>query len=98
MRMLDEDTRLPLREVALYLTKVEAMTLRNELDYLLSDPERNDHSHVIDYAGPTNIHFSIVTPSKLLEAEDPRSSWTDAERQLLKGKWDFPTPRAEGED
>lgn len=89
MRLLDSDLQRPLKEVAMYLTEGEAMKLADDLGYLLSDPERIDHCHVYDHAGPGGLTFSIVTPLKLHAVNSPKSKWTEVERNLLQGKWDW---------
>lgn len=45
MRILDQDSDKTCRDVLLYLTRSEALELRDSLNYLLEKPS-NDHAHV----------------------------------------------------
>ncbi len=85
MRMLDEDSRRPLRNVALYLDPSIAHALIRYLQELLEDPEAREHRHILDPSGRSALSFSIITPKKLKELD----TWTEAERDLLQGEWAF---------
>ena len=48
MRILDINTDLSLKDVALYLTKDEAKELRNTLTDLLVEEKQGNHAHIND--------------------------------------------------
>jgi hypothetical protein len=63
----------------LYLTPDEARQLRNHLDYLLENPEANEHYHLGVGDLARDLSYSIVTPRKLRELQ----YYTALEREIL---------------
>ncbi len=80
MRMLNMDTKKPVKLLQLYLTPSEARQFCKELDLLLADPEANEHSHICAEDMTCELSFSIVTEKKL---ENIRS-YTKLEQEILR--------------
>ena len=71
MRILDEDKDRALEKVSLYLTRSEAMEMKDALELLLKDPTKH-HEHVLsdDYRKEITI---CIYDERVLDQFDERS-------------------------
>ena len=82
MKMLDVENKSSIRNLQLYLTESEAKQLQAELSKLLSNPEANEHFHLMAEGSGREISCSIITPNKMSNI----SSYTKLEQQILTEK------------
>ena len=64
MRLLDEETNLPVRRILLLLTKEEAHELRDALEDCLRQPH-GWHSHIPDAEYEREVTVAIYVPGDL---------------------------------
>lgn len=69
MRILDEITDKPLKNVLLYLTFTEALELRDSLNELLNKP-LNNHSHIPSETFDKEITVCIYEMSNLNDFDE----------------------------
>jgi hypothetical protein len=80
--MIDPSRSKELLQLQLYLSRDEAIELREHLDSLRADPEANEHRHVFSRDGHSELSVSIVTPRKIQGL-----GYTELETKVLKAKW-----------
>ena len=80
MRMLDVGTEASVRNLQMYLTLAEAVTLSKHLARLMKDPEAHRHAHVVADDGQRELSLSLVTQKKLQDL----SGYTLVEQHLLQ--------------
>lgn len=81
MRILDEQSQLPLSQVAIYLTEKEAADLVEAVHVLMKDCEAP--KRVLVQSEGRNLSVSIITVNKLKKLE----GFSPTERDLFRGTW-----------
>ncbi|MEO1018101.1 MAG: hypothetical protein AAFY56_10455 [Pseudomonadota bacterium] len=80
VRFLDADGKSGVRNLQLYLTPKEAEELVKQLSNLLSEPEANEHFHLLSTDGGWELSCSLITERKLAEGR-----YTKHEQAVLRG-------------
>jgi hypothetical protein len=82
MRMIDPIADKEVKVIQVYLTRDDALFLKQRMDMLLENPEAEEHFHLCNDASH-DLSFSIVTPTKLA-----RRGYTELEQQVLADMMD----------